>query len=40
MAKDFFIYTDRDELRTSSTTEYRVKKILQPKQFKQAIKGD
>lgn len=40
MAKDFFIYTDRDELRTSSAREYRVKNILQPKQLKQAIKGE
>lgn len=38
--KDFFIYSDRDELQTPSATEYRVERILKPKQFKQAINGE
>lgn len=37
--KDFFIYTDRNKLRTSSNTEYRVETLLKPKQLKPSIKG-
>lgn len=35
---DFYIYTDRSKLRTTSKTEYRVKKLLRLKDLKPAIK--
>lgn len=38
--KDFFIYTDRNKLRTTSTIEYRVEKLLKPKELKTHIKGE
>jgi len=38
--KDFFIYTDRNKLRTPSTIEYRVEKLLKPKELKPHIKGE
>lgn len=37
--KDFFIYTDRNKLRTPSTIEYRVEKLLKPKELKPHIKA-
>ncbi|XP_050420511.1 condensin complex subunit 1 [Adelges cooleyi] len=37
--KEFFIYTDRNKLRTPSNTEYRVDKLLKPKELKPAIKS-
>jgi len=38
--KDFFIYTDRNKLRTPSNVEYRVDKLLKPKELKSSIKGE
>jgi len=38
--KDFFIYTDRNKLLTPSTIEYRVEKLLKPKELKPNIKGE
>lgn len=38
--KDFYIYTDRIKLRTPSTVEYRVQKLLDPKELKPSIKGE
>ncbi|XP_060833475.1 condensin complex subunit 1 [Rhopalosiphum padi] len=37
--KDFFIYTDRNKLRTPSNVEYRVDKLLKPKELKSSIKA-
>jgi len=37
--KDFFIYTDRNKLLTPSTIEYRVEKLLKPKELKPHING-
>ncbi|CAH1732771.1 unnamed protein product [Aphis gossypii] len=37
--KDFFIYTDRSQLQTPSTVEYRVQKLLDPKELKPSIKA-
>jgi len=39
-SKDFFIYTDRNKLRTPSTVEYRVEKLLKPKELKPSIRGE
>lgn len=36
--KEFFIYSDRNLLQTPSTTEYRVEKLLKPKELKPSIK--
>lgn len=38
--KDFFIYSDRNKLLTPSTTEYRVEKLLKPKELKPSIRGE
>lgn len=38
--KDFFIYSDRNKLRTPSTVEYRVEKLLKPKELKPSIGGE
>lgn len=38
--KDFFIYTDRTDLKKPSTIEYRVEKLLKPKELKPHIEGE
>lgn len=38
--KDFFIYSDRNKLLTPSTIEYRVEKLLKPKELKSSIRGE
>jgi len=37
--KEFFIYSDRNELRTPSNTEYRVKHQMKLKDLKPSIKS-
>lgn len=37
--KDFFIYSDRNKLLTPSTIEYRVEKLLKPKELKSSIRA-
>jgi len=38
--KDFFIYSDRNKYRAPSTIEYRVEKLLKPRELKPHIKGE